>query len=161
MPSKPAKNGIKSWVACDAKSSYAWKIQVYTGKPSGGRPEGRQGLRVVLDVTEGLHVHNVQLLHLLRTRVAAPGEEDHRGRHGSEEQARAPDRAARGQGKRGVIIQVRIHVHRHSDVLHAKEKQERGTPEHHGTSRLTSATARMGNRSSSWTTTATKVAWTT
>ena len=59
MPSKPAKYGIKSWVACDAKSSYAWKMQVHTGKPSGGRPEQRQGLRVVLDVTEGLHGRNV------------------------------------------------------------------------------------------------------
>ena len=59
MPSKPAKYGIKSWVACDAKSSYAWKMQVYTGKLSGGRPERNQGLRVVLDVTEGLHGRNV------------------------------------------------------------------------------------------------------
>ena len=45
MPSKPAKYGIKSWV--------------YTGKPSGRRPERGQGLRVVLDVTEGLHGRNV------------------------------------------------------------------------------------------------------
>ena len=55
MPSKQAKYRIKSWVACDAKSSYAWQMQVYTGKPSGGHPEWNQGLRVVLDVTEGLH----------------------------------------------------------------------------------------------------------
>ena len=34
-------------------------MQVYTGKLSGGRPERRQGLRVVLDVTEGLHGSNV------------------------------------------------------------------------------------------------------
>ena len=46
-------------MACDAKSSYAWKMQVYTRKPSGGRPEWRQGLRVVLDVTEGLRGRNV------------------------------------------------------------------------------------------------------
>ncbi|XP_068451616.1 piggyBac transposable element-derived protein 4-like [Clinocottus analis] len=59
MPSKPAKYGIKSWVACDAKSSYAWKLQVYTGKPSGGRPEKDLGLRVALDVTEGLTGRNV------------------------------------------------------------------------------------------------------
>ena len=59
MPSKPAKYRIKSWVACDAKCSYDWKMQVYTGKPSGGRPERGQGMRVVLDVTEGLHGHNV------------------------------------------------------------------------------------------------------
>ena len=59
MPSKPAEYGIKSWVTCDAKSSYAWKMQVYTGKPSGGGPERRESLRVVLNVTEGLHGHNV------------------------------------------------------------------------------------------------------
>ncbi|XP_053285620.1 piggyBac transposable element-derived protein 4-like [Pleuronectes platessa] len=59
MPSKPAKYGIKSWVACDARSSYAWKMQVYTGKPSGGRPERNLGLRVVLDLTEGLSGRNV------------------------------------------------------------------------------------------------------
>ncbi|XP_036842833.1 uncharacterized protein LOC118965935 [Oncorhynchus mykiss] len=53
MPSKPAKYGIKSWVACDANSSYAWKMQVYTGKPTSGGPEKNQGMRVVLDGTEG------------------------------------------------------------------------------------------------------------
>ncbi|TWW54655.1 hypothetical protein D4764_0263720, partial [Takifugu flavidus] len=54
-----SKNGIKSWVACDAKSSYAWKMQVYTGKPTSGSPEKNQGMGVVLDVTEGLRGHNV------------------------------------------------------------------------------------------------------
>ncbi|XP_029600134.1 piggyBac transposable element-derived protein 4-like [Salmo trutta] len=60
IPSKPAKYGIKSWVACDAKSSYAWKMQVYTGKAAGGAPEKNQGARVVLDLTQGLPAgHNV------------------------------------------------------------------------------------------------------
>ncbi|XP_064809134.1 piggyBac transposable element-derived protein 4-like [Oncorhynchus masou masou] len=60
IPSKPAKYGIKSWVACDVKSSYAWKMQVYTGKAAGGGPEKNQGTRVVLDLTEGLPAgHNV------------------------------------------------------------------------------------------------------
>ncbi|KAL6100943.1 uncharacterized protein ACO6RY_07977 [Pungitius sinensis] len=62
MPSKPAKYGIKTWVACDARSSYAWKMQVYTGKPTtggGGGPERNLGMRVVLDVTEGLAGRNV------------------------------------------------------------------------------------------------------
>ncbi|KAF0040529.1 hypothetical protein F2P81_006427 [Scophthalmus maximus] len=59
MPSKPAKYGIKSWVSCDARSSYAWKMQVYTGKPTGGAPEKNQGIRVALHVTEGLRGHNV------------------------------------------------------------------------------------------------------
>ncbi|XP_062310092.1 piggyBac transposable element-derived protein 4-like [Osmerus eperlanus] len=59
MPSKPAKYGIKSWVACDAKSSYAWKMQVYTGKQMDGVPERNQGMRVVLDGTEGLKDRNV------------------------------------------------------------------------------------------------------
>uniref|UniRef100_A0A671U995 PiggyBac transposable element-derived protein domain-containing protein n=1 Tax=Sparus aurata TaxID=8175 RepID=A0A671U995_SPAAU len=54
MPNKPARYGIKIWVACDSKSSYAWKMQVYTGKPTAGGSEKNQGMRVVLDVTEGL-----------------------------------------------------------------------------------------------------------
>lgn len=59
MPSKPARYGIKNWVACDSRSSYAWKMQVYTGKPTTGGPEKNQGMRVVLDVTDGLKGHNI------------------------------------------------------------------------------------------------------
>ncbi|CAI5673924.1 unnamed protein product [Oreochromis niloticus] len=55
MPSKPARYGIKIWVACDAHSSYAWKMQVYTGKPEKcGPPEKQLATRVVVDLTEGL-----------------------------------------------------------------------------------------------------------
>ncbi|XP_045911408.1 piggyBac transposable element-derived protein 4-like [Micropterus dolomieu] len=58
MPSKPAKYGIKSWVLCDAKSSYAWKMQVYLGKnnkpATPARPKKNQGARVVLDLTVDL-----------------------------------------------------------------------------------------------------------
>ncbi|XP_027132677.1 piggyBac transposable element-derived protein 4, partial [Larimichthys crocea] len=54
MPNKPARYGIKSWVACDARSSYAWKMQVYTGRKPRGGSEKNQATRVVLDVTEGL-----------------------------------------------------------------------------------------------------------
>lgn len=32
-------------------------MQVYTGKPTGGGSENNQGMRVVLDVTEGLRGH--------------------------------------------------------------------------------------------------------
>ncbi|XP_038854857.1 piggyBac transposable element-derived protein 4-like [Salvelinus namaycush] len=59
IPRKPAKYGIKSWVACDAKSSYTWKMQVYTGKAASGGPEKNQGMRVVLDLTKGLSGRNV------------------------------------------------------------------------------------------------------
>ena len=59
MPSKPAKYGIKILVACDAQSRYAWNMQVYTGKPTSGGPEKNQGMRVVIDVTDGLRGHNV------------------------------------------------------------------------------------------------------
>ena len=54
MPSKPARYGLKSWVACDAGSSYAWNMQVYTGKSVSGEPERNQGARVVMDLTAGL-----------------------------------------------------------------------------------------------------------
>lgn len=49
-----SKPGIKIWAACDARSSYAWNMQVYTGKPAGAKSEKNQGMRVVLDITEGL-----------------------------------------------------------------------------------------------------------
>ncbi|XP_041792004.1 piggyBac transposable element-derived protein 4-like [Chelmon rostratus] len=59
MPSKPGKYGIKIWVACDAQTSYAWNMQMYTGKPVDGQPEKNQGQRVVLEVTEGLRGHTI------------------------------------------------------------------------------------------------------
>lgn len=60
ISSKPAKYSIKIWAACDATSSYAWNLQVYTGKPDGGAPEKNQGMRVVLDMTRGLSGHNIK-----------------------------------------------------------------------------------------------------
>uniref|UniRef100_A0A3Q3L0N4 Nucleolin n=1 Tax=Mastacembelus armatus TaxID=205130 RepID=A0A3Q3L0N4_9TELE len=59
IPSKPGKYGIKIWAACDARSSYAWNMQVYVGKPSTGGAEKKQGMRVVLDMTTGLQGHNI------------------------------------------------------------------------------------------------------
>jgi hypothetical protein len=34
-------------------------MQVYTAKPTSGDPEKNQGMRVALDVTDGLMGHNV------------------------------------------------------------------------------------------------------
>ncbi len=59
IPSKLGKYGIKIWVACDAKTSYAWNLQIYTGKAASGKPEKNQGKRVVLDMTTGLQGHNI------------------------------------------------------------------------------------------------------
>ncbi|KAL6465104.1 hypothetical protein MHYP_G00252370 [Metynnis hypsauchen] len=59
MPSKPGKYGIKIWAACDAKNSYAWNLQIYTGKSTSGIPEIQQGKRVVLATTTGLQGHNI------------------------------------------------------------------------------------------------------
>ncbi|XP_034041956.1 piggyBac transposable element-derived protein 4-like [Thalassophryne amazonica] len=58
MSSKPTY-GIKIWVACDAKSSYAWDMRVYTGKLPSGAPEKNQGIRVVVDLTVRLREHNI------------------------------------------------------------------------------------------------------
>ena len=41
IPSKPAKYGIQISAACNAKSSYAWHIPVYTGKAPGEAPVNR------------------------------------------------------------------------------------------------------------------------
>ncbi|XP_051783376.1 piggyBac transposable element-derived protein 4-like, partial [Erpetoichthys calabaricus] len=59
IPSKPGKYGIKIRAACDARTSYAWNLQIYTGKAASGIPEKNQGKRVVLDMTTGLQGHNI------------------------------------------------------------------------------------------------------
>lgn len=59
MPKKPAKYGLKVWAVCDVETSYAWRLQLYTGKAAGERAEINQGMRVVLELTEGLQGHNV------------------------------------------------------------------------------------------------------
>ncbi|XP_067234874.1 piggyBac transposable element-derived protein 4-like [Chanodichthys erythropterus] len=59
MPSKPAKYGLKIWAACDAKSSYSYNMQVYTGKPPGTQHERNLGKRVVLELIRDLEGHIV------------------------------------------------------------------------------------------------------
>lgn len=59
IPIKPARYGIKIWAACDSTTSYAWNMQVYTGKPLDGKPEKNQGMCVVLDMTAGLQGHTI------------------------------------------------------------------------------------------------------
>ncbi|KAJ3603104.1 hypothetical protein NHX12_030848, partial [Muraenolepis orangiensis] len=56
IPSKPGKYGIKIWAACDARSSYAWNMQVYTANLL---LEGQEKKRVVLDMIAGLKGHNI------------------------------------------------------------------------------------------------------
>ena len=52
IPSKPGKYGIKVWAMCEANTSYAWKMQVYTGKDSTIGREVNQGARVVKDLVK-------------------------------------------------------------------------------------------------------------
>ncbi|KAK7121548.1 hypothetical protein R3I93_022589 [Phoxinus phoxinus] len=59
MPSKPARYGIKIWAACDSKTSYAYNMQIYTGKPADGQREKNLGMRVVLDMSAGLQGHTI------------------------------------------------------------------------------------------------------
>ncbi|XP_016409956.1 piggyBac transposable element-derived protein 4-like, partial [Sinocyclocheilus rhinocerous] len=60
MLSKPAKYGLKIiWAACDAKSSYSYNMQVYTGKPAGAQHERNLGKRVVLEMLRDLEGHIV------------------------------------------------------------------------------------------------------
>ncbi|XP_039467124.1 piggyBac transposable element-derived protein 4-like [Oreochromis aureus] len=59
MPKKPAKYGLKVWAVCDVETSYAWRLQLYTGKAAAGRTETNQGMRVVLELMEGLQGHSV------------------------------------------------------------------------------------------------------
>lgn len=55
ITSKPAKYGIKIWALCDSSSNYAWSLQVYTGRDRNCAPEKNQGMRVVLELAEGLN----------------------------------------------------------------------------------------------------------
>jgi len=50
MMSKPAKYGIKFWAICDSVTSYAWKLEVYTGKKD--IRESNQGENVVKRLTK-------------------------------------------------------------------------------------------------------------
>lgn len=59
IPSKPDRYGIKIWAACYSSTSYAWNMQIYTGRDRNCRPEINQGQRVVLDLTEGLENRTV------------------------------------------------------------------------------------------------------
>lgn len=59
MPKKPARYGLKFWVLCDNKTSYVWNVQPYTGKTPGEPREINQGMRVVLDLCQGLKGHNL------------------------------------------------------------------------------------------------------
>lgn len=63
MPSKPAKYGLKFWLAVDSSTRYVWKVQPYLGKSSTGKPEINQSERVVLDLVEGLKGHNITTDH--------------------------------------------------------------------------------------------------
>ena len=52
IPSKPGKYGIKVWAICEANTSYALKMQVYSGKDSTIGREVNQGARVVKDLVK-------------------------------------------------------------------------------------------------------------
>ena len=67
MPRKPARYGLKTWVACDAESSYACAMRLYTGKSAAelvgpAAPPGGctlLGERVVMELTEGMRGRTV------------------------------------------------------------------------------------------------------
>ena len=49
---KPGKYGIKIWAICEAIASFAWKMQVYTGKNAAVGREINQGARVVKNLVK-------------------------------------------------------------------------------------------------------------
>ncbi|XP_035263121.1 piggyBac transposable element-derived protein 4-like [Anguilla anguilla] len=59
IPSKPGKYGIKIRTLCDATSSYVWNMQVNTRKAASGALEKNGGVRILLDMTEGLRWRNI------------------------------------------------------------------------------------------------------
>lgn len=59
MKSKPARYGIKIWAIADVATSYAWRLQIYTGRAPGQPKETNQGMRVVLELTSGLEGYTI------------------------------------------------------------------------------------------------------
>ncbi|KRZ88960.1 hypothetical protein T08_3002 [Trichinella sp. T8] len=59
IPSVHTENVIKAWTRYDAKTSYAWNMQIYTGKRSSGFRDKNQDMRVVLDLTVGLKGNSI------------------------------------------------------------------------------------------------------
>lgn len=53
IPTKPGRYGIKFWAICDSVTSYAWKLEVYTGKVGETR-EKNQGENVVKRLVENI-----------------------------------------------------------------------------------------------------------
>lgn len=49
-PSKSSKSSIKIWAPCVSRASYAWKMQVYSGKPTDGVTEKNPGKHVILEM---------------------------------------------------------------------------------------------------------------
>ena len=82
IPFKPAKYGTQIWAACDATSSYAWNLQVYTGKPDGGHPEKIQGMR---SGTQWTH-HMQHIFYVVKAGTGAPKEEADHGGNDKEKQ---------------------------------------------------------------------------
>jgi hypothetical protein len=53
MPSKPARYGLKFWLACDSDNYYCWNIQFYCGRDGEDR-DVPLGEHVVMSLTENL-----------------------------------------------------------------------------------------------------------
>ncbi|MCI4383974.1 hypothetical protein PGIGA_G00032940 [Pangasianodon gigas] len=133
MPSKPSKYGISIWVVCDARSSYAWKMQVYTRKPSSGTPKKNQRMWVVVDVTDRLRGHNVMCdnfittyelsQQLLKRKITMVG----RVRKNKPE---LPLHSLQQGGERPSHHSLPSTLPPDSIFLLAKEEQECGPPEH-------------------------------
>lgn len=59
MPSKPAKYGLKFWLACDSYNYYCHNLQFYCGRDDAREPDVPLGEHVVLSLTEG-HLLNLR-----------------------------------------------------------------------------------------------------
>ena len=72
MPSKPAKYGMKAWVAADVKTKFCLNFQIYLGKESANAPpERNQGERVVLDLVGKYRGRNITTDNFFTTRNLA------------------------------------------------------------------------------------------
>lgn len=107
-------------------------MQEYTGKPTSGGPEKRQGMQIVFDVTEGLKGHIVTCDNFFTSHEL--------GQQLLKRKITMVDTALKNKPEippvllalkgREALLSICLLPHHHPSFLHPKEKQECGPPEH-------------------------------
>ena len=119
MPSKSAKYGIRIWAACDANTSYALNMQLYTGKPIGRNPRVESGYEG--RAWCGTRSHNItylwQFFHKVQLESGAFNEKAHDGQSVPKKKGQTPCWAAGNKEQGPSVFHVCLHRHHSPSVL--------------------------------------------